>query len=96
MTTPETSINVKSPVITGIDEVENQAVTIEADNNNLWVTADGEVESIKLYTTAGVLVASALNSNTMSIENASTGIYIVKVICTGEAITKQLLIKKDN
>ena len=96
VTTPETSINVKSPVITGIDEVENQAVTIEADNNNLWVTADGEVESIKLYTTAGVLVASALNSNTMSIENASTGIYIVKVICTGEAIVKQLLIKKDN
>ena len=46
VTTPETSINVKSPVITGIDEVENQAVTIEADNNNLWVTADGEVESI--------------------------------------------------
>lgn len=96
VTTPETSINVKSPVITGIDEVENQALTIEADNNNLWVTADGEVESIKLYTTAGVLVASALNSNTMSIENASTGIYVAKVICNGEAITKQLLIKKDN
>ena len=93
---PETSINVKAPVITAIDDVENRTLTINSDNNNLWVTTQGDVESIEVYTTAGSLVASAHGSTSVSIENAATGIYLVKVICDGEAITKQILIKKDN
>ena len=93
---PETNINVKAPVITAIDDVENRTLTINSDNNNLWVTTQGDVESIEVYTTAGSLVASAHGSTSVSIENATTGIYLVKVICDGEAITKQILIKKDN
>ncbi|MGN0213297.1 MAG: C10 family peptidase [Muribaculaceae bacterium] len=88
-------VEVKAPVITGIDQVVSQSVKIVAGNNTITVVTDQDVNSIKLFNTVGVLVTSARNSNTLSIENVTTGIYVVKVECDVDTVTEQILVKEE-
>lgn len=92
-------VSVKKTVYTGIEEINNQQLAVTVDGNVMNVTAESEISSVKVYNTAGALVASAAceasNNVTLSIGAAETGIYMVKAVSGNDTIVEQILIKRD-
>ncbi|WP_455586513.1 M6 family metalloprotease domain-containing protein [Bacteroides sp.] len=74
---------------TGIKDIFNDGkFTLELDNKVLYVTSQEKVERIAVVDLSGKTLMQARNTNELSLEQLSDGIYIVSVL-SGNKICKQ-------
>lgn len=73
----------------GVENIsDNAAITV--DNN--WVRCTAEkVESISVYDASGRIVAQNSNSSSLSIDNLSNGVYIVRAIADGKTLQRKFI-----
>jgi hypothetical protein len=73
----------------GVENIsDNAAITV--DNN--WVRCTAEkVESISVYDASGRIVAQNSNSSSLSINNLSNGVYIVRAIADGKTLQRKFI-----
>lgn len=73
----------------GVENIsDNAAITV--DNN--WVRCTAEkVESISVYDASGRIVAQNSNNSSLSIDNLSNGVYIVRAIADGKTLQRKFI-----
>lgn len=73
---------------------KNRLWNVIYDNERKMLQVDTIVESIAVYSTAGMLLQEVQRSGTLSISGLSQGIYIVKVVdAQNNKLTKKIVIK---
>jgi len=61
----------------------------------LYVKTKKYVEKTEIYTLEGKLVKSFEFSETISLKNLKSGIYVVKFVGNGQPVTKEIIVKKQ-
>ena len=77
----------------GVDETEKTALVLWPNPVSQTIHIDGlEIIEVKIYNALGQMVKETKN-NMIDLSNQEAGIYIIKVITSSEAITKQIIKK---
>ena len=77
---------------TSVEGIEAQSA-LNINFYNKKVVCSEAVNSIELFTTAGVKVAEINNSNVLNVAHISKGIYIVRAITDNETLSESIVIK---
>ena len=87
----ETSIDAVFEQIEGIDDVNNDNITIYSTNNNIIVRG-AEQQTIRIFDVVGRLVAQRTNANDEeTIAMSNTGVYLVQV---GNATPRRVVVRR--
>jgi len=87
------TLNVKEALATGETSLNKVQFYPNPVKDVLTVSSNKKVNSISVYNTAGQLVKTAQNANTVNMSSLSAGVYVVKTDVEGKTETSKVIKK---